>query len=64
MSNKDNIDYLQYSTLPLTTQEAEIANALDVLRAYPGKDAGINKLKVWEAMRDSVLYEEEENAAH
>lgn len=55
-------DYLKYTTLPLSTEEAEIANALDVLRAYPGREASKARLDVWESMRESVLQEADEKA--
>lgn len=40
-------------------EELELANAKDVLAAYPGRDASEAKLDVWEAMRDSVIDQEE-----
>lgn len=44
-------------------EEAEVATALDVLAAYPGRDASKSKLDVWEAMRDSVLGTKKEKHA-
>lgn len=46
-----------YPETPATINSVELADATDVLLAYPGRTANESRLKVWEAMRESVIKE-------
>lgn len=55
-NNHDSVREVDFLTNTVV-DEAEIANAMDVLKAYPGREANEARLAVWEAMRDSVINE-------